>query len=689
MLRGLACGLLLAAAPGCGEERVQPAAPATAPAPPARPARVVLVSIDTLRADHVGAWGAAGAWTPNLDALAARGTRFADTVSPAPITLPSHASLLTAREPYAHGVHHNGAFRLAGAHPTLAERMREAGFATAGFVSAYVLDRSFGLARGFGHWDDQLSPRGPGRGLVAMAERRGDATVAAVEAWLAHAPERFFLFVHLYDPHSEYAPPPPFEARFRARPYAGEIAFADAQLGRLLAALDARFPDRATLVAVTSDHGESLGEHGEPTHSYGVYDATQHVPLLLAGPGVPVGRVVGAQVRLVDVAPTLLALAGAPPLVPAEGRSLEPLWAGREDAPRTAYLETLATRLEQGWSPLFGLRSGGWKYVRAPRPELYALGTDPDETRDLSQQEPARLAALAAELDALLAGAPRPAAPAAGDALVRAQLERLGYAIAPAAAALAPLGRVDGIDPKEAIGAVAAVHDANGLLAADRPREAKARLDPIPARGFAVLQMRALVELALGDLPAARAAADAALAAAPERSDAHELDAAVCLQEGQLDGAEAALARALELAPGTGGPLATLGVIAEQRGDLPGAERRYREALGARAPAPGALWRLAALLLARGDRSAAFALLAQAPPRLLADPLAALRLAQVENGAGRPELALLRVEAALREHPRSGALLRAAEALREAQGDLAGAAEARAAARALEPDPGD
>jgi len=673
-------GVLLAAAAACGRESAPRPGPATAPA------RVVLVSIDTLRADHVGAWGAAHAETPTLDALATRGARFANAISPAPTTLPSHSSLLTGREPYAHGVHHNGVYRLGDEHPTLAERMREAGFSTAAFVSSYVLDRSFGLARGFERYDDQLAVRAAGRGMVSVAERSADQTVAAVETWLASAPERFFLFVHFYDPHSEYAPPPPFDVRFRAAPYDGEIAFVDAQLGRLLAALEARFADGATLLAVTSDHGESLGEHGEPSHSFGLYDATQHVPLLLAGPHVPPGRVVEAQVRLVDVTPTLLALAGAAPLPASEGRSLEPLLAGRDDAPRAAYLETLATHLEQGWSPLFGLRSGGFKYVRAPRPELYALAADPGETRDLSAQEPERLAALSAELDALLAGAKPAAAPAALDALARAQLEQLGYLMPATEGASVPLGQVGGVDPKDEIAAVAAVHDANGLLGADRPQEAKARLDSVPARGFNVLQMGALVALALGDLPGARAAAEAALAAAPSRSDAHGLLASVCEQEGDLDGAEAALRRSLELAPGSGGALAKLGTLAERRGDLSAAERFYREAMDARAPSPLGGWRLAALLLERGDRDAAFALLAEVPPSVLAEPHAALRLAQAEESTGHADLALLRIEAALRRRPRSVPLLRVAAARRAAQGDLAGARQAREAALATAPN---
>src|SRR5690606_25684469 len=208
-------------------------------------------------------------------------------------------------------------------------------------------------------------------------------------------------------------------------------------------------PDRATLIAVTSDHGESLGEHGEPTHSYGLYDATQHVPLLLAGPGVPAGLVVDAQVRLVDVAPTLLALAGAPPLAHVEGRSLAPLLSGAEEPERAAYLEPLAPRFDHGWSPLSALRSGGCESGRAPRPEHHALASDPGGTRNLAQDEPERLAALSARLGALLADAPPAAAPGALDPRARARLAALGYLIGEPGDQELPLGVVDGADPKD------------------------------------------------------------------------------------------------------------------------------------------------------------------------------------------------------------------------------------------------
>ena len=205
----------------------------------------MLVTIDTLRADHVGCYGAEWASTPTLDGLARRGVRFTTAISPAPLTLPSHATLFTALDPPEHGVRANGAFRLEEGVPTLAECFESAGFATAAFVSAFVLDRRFGLARGFAHYDDALGVQNE---EIGVASRPGGASVDAALAWLESAPERFFLWLHLYDPHAPYEPPEPHRTRQLGRPYDGEIAYADAELGRLLAALDARFPDGRTLV---------------------------------------------------------------------------------------------------------------------------------------------------------------------------------------------------------------------------------------------------------------------------------------------------------------------------------------------------------------------------------------------------------------------------------------------------------
>jgi arylsulfatase A-like enzyme len=381
------------------------------PADPAaesdRVERIVLVSIDTLRADHVGCYGDEAAETPALDALAAEGARFETAISPAPLTLPSHTTLLTGRDPPQHGIRHNGVFRLPADVVPLAEHVRASGFATAGFVSAFVLDGRFGLERGFDHYDDQIGLISSAASGAAAAERHADRTVDAAIAWLDDAPDRFFLFVHLYDPHAPYNPPAPYAARFAGRPYAGEIAFADAQVGRLRAALATHWP-QGTLWWLTSDHGESLGEHGEPTHSYAVYDATQRIPMLVAGPGVPRGGVVTGVAALSDVAPTLLELAGLPPLPGTPGTSLAAALRVSGESPRAAaWVETLATQLDLGWSPLLGVRTARHKYVRAPEPELYDMAADP---RELTNRATA-LPELAAELDRMveqIAAAGRP-----------------------------------------------------------------------------------------------------------------------------------------------------------------------------------------------------------------------------------------------------------------------------------------
>ncbi|HVN40349.1 MAG TPA: sulfatase, partial [Myxococcota bacterium] len=278
----------------------------------AAPERIVLVTIDTLRADHIGCYGLASAHTPTLDRLAAEGVRYEVALSPAPLTLPSHTTIMTGLDPDRHGVRHNSVFSLDPAVPTLAERLHARGYATAAFVGAFVLDRRFGLARGFDVYDDHFGDRRSS--LVGFAERRAGDVTDAFQRWLAAAPPRFFVWLHYYDAHASYDPPEGFKLSFPYDLYSGEIAYVDAQLGRALEALSARFDPAGTLVLVTSDHGESLGEHGELSHSYGVYEATQRVPLVARGPGFTGGRVAHELARLADVTPTLLAEAGAEPI---------------------------------------------------------------------------------------------------------------------------------------------------------------------------------------------------------------------------------------------------------------------------------------------------------------------------------------------------------------------------------------
>ena len=356
---------------------------APVPAAPAIRPNVLLITLDTTRADRLGSYGYSGASTPNLDRLAAAGVRFNRALSSAPLTLPAHASVMTGRHPYTHGVRNNGHFTLAADVPTLAAAFEAAGYETAAFVSSFVLDRQFGLARGFTRYDDALD-EAPAGGMTSLElERRGDRTVAAASDWLASRSSRtatqpFFLWVHLYDAHHPYVPPSPFREQFAGRPYDGEVAFDDALVGALLQR--AGFGSATTMVVVAGDHGESLGDHGESTHGLFVYEAALRVPLIMAGPGLA-ASVVSEPVGLIDVAPTILDIAGLGALPNADGRSLRALMtnggAGEEAPP--VYAETYFPQFFMGWSPLRTIQTGRWKFIEAPEPELYDLLADPAE----------------------------------------------------------------------------------------------------------------------------------------------------------------------------------------------------------------------------------------------------------------------------------------------------------------------
>jgi arylsulfatase A-like enzyme/tetratricopeptide (TPR) repeat protein len=390
---------------------------------------VLLVSIDTLRADHLGCYGYGGASTPTLDKLAATGVRCRYAIAPAPMTLPSHASLLTGLDPHHHGARANGVFRLDEKVATLAERLRPRGYRTGAVISAYVLDRQYGLAQGFQEYNDDLT-QGEQAGKFGFRERRADKTSQAAVEWLRrHRGDPFFLWVHYFDPHAPYAPPPPYAERFADRPYDGEIAFADDQLGRLLSVLDETGTAGRTLLIVVSDHGESLDEHREKTHGIMIYDATMRVPMIWRAPGVlPAGEAIEPQVGLIDVVPTVLDLLGEQVPAGLDGVSL---LAPASRGPRELYLESLAPRFQYGWSPLLGLRTDGLKFVFAPRSELYDLKDDPNELHDIAAARAKTVRSCYERLrsrvgdDPGLAGLVPANLPM--DAASRAKLESLGY----------------------------------------------------------------------------------------------------------------------------------------------------------------------------------------------------------------------------------------------------------------------
>ncbi|HVT17387.1 MAG TPA: sulfatase-like hydrolase/transferase [Thermoanaerobaculia bacterium] len=400
-LGGLALlsGLLLAAEPpGAARARSEPAAAADAH----RGLDVLLITIDTLRADAPGFGGNTRGTTPVLDRLAARGRVFTNAHAHNVVTLPSHTNILTGLYPYQHGVRDNSGFRLPPSIPTLATVLHGAGYSTGAFVGAYPLDSQFGLGRGFDVYDDHY-PKGSKPTEFVLPERRGDKVVAlALAWWRERRGKRRFMWVHLFDPHAPYTPPEPFASRFADNPYLGEVAAADSYLAPLLDPFLAG-QEPPALVVVTADHGESLGEHGELTHGLFAYEATLHVPLLLWGPGVAPGRD-GAPVRHVDIFPTVLDAAGiagvaaplsgkAAPELARPGRSLlpaRPEGAGARTGGGTAapsYFEALSANLNRGWAPLRGVVRGGAKLIALPLPELYELPRDPGETRNLIGSE--------------------------------------------------------------------------------------------------------------------------------------------------------------------------------------------------------------------------------------------------------------------------------------------------------------
>ena len=391
---------------------------------------VLLITIDTLRADALGAYGNSTVSTPLLDRLSAGGVRFSRALAQTVVTLPSHANILSGRYPFAHGVRENSGFRFPGDVDTLATLLKARGYRTGAFVSAFPLDVRFGLARGFDVYDDRY-----GKGAERMAfrepERAGTATVAAAAAWIAASPESrapspWFAWVHLYEPHFPYAPPEPYATRYRSAPYLGEVSAADAALAPLLAPILEQGGNGRTLVVVTGDHGESLGDHGEQTHGLFAYDATLRVPLIVYQPRLFTSRVVNDPVRHVDILPTVLDAMGLAAPQGLDGASLLTAMetGGRTDTP--SYFEALSASLNRGWAPLYGVARGPLKYIDLPIPELYDVAADPAEARNLAPSRPEDVRQLQTLLRQLRAS-DRGAARTSESAETRKRLGSLGY----------------------------------------------------------------------------------------------------------------------------------------------------------------------------------------------------------------------------------------------------------------------
>ena len=636
--------------------------------PSPRAVNVVLVTLDTLRADRLGCYGFTGVETPNIDAVARDGVVFEQATSAAPMTLPAHASILTGLVPPHHGVRDNGGFFLEPDKTTIAERFRAAGYATGAFVGAWVLDRRWGLSQGFDAYSDRFDLSKYKVVNLGTVQKKGDEVMDLALAWLETVKERRFLaWIHLYDPHTPYEPPEPFKSRYPRQPYLGEIAYTDQVVGRLVGWLKAAGKWDSTVLVLMADHGESLGEHGERTHTFFVYDATVHVPLVVRTPWGDRGRS-SAQVASVDVMPTLLDLAGLPPEPNVDGRSLARLvLAPGEEGGGRAYSETYFPRFHYGWQHLRAMRDGTWKYIEAPTPELYDLRRDPGETKNVFKAYSRRAEDLRVAMEAL-AGSGRQAAPdkATLDPETLQRLAALGYVgggpkVAPDA--ILP-------DPKDKIGLLERIGEARAMSKSDRLADAVAAIRAVIAEDPKVID----AHIALGGWLAEMKRPDEAVSAyrrALELEPENELalsslaevyrsqgrdDAAIegyrsvlrlnpraphvwyqlatlLLDVGREKEAEATFREALAQNPNMGAAYNSLAALAFSRGQMEEAERLVRRSLELESDLRSSRFYLGRILEARGDRAGA--------ERLYREELQTY----ADNGRARFNLAQLRREA--------------------------------------------
>lgn len=599
------------ATPGC---RASPP-----PGPPTTAVRrpdLILVTIDTLRADRVGVYGGPSGLTRAIDEVGRRGVIFLDASAHVPLTLPSHASIMTGRYPIGHGVKDNSGFALGARPETLATRLHRFGYRTQAFVSSFVLNRHTGLGQGFDTYNDRFDT-GRSRLTLTSLERRGPEVARDAAAWMAGAQHPFFLWVHFYDPHTPYDPPPAFRSKFPERPYDGEVATSDFALGDLLGAVPER--DRAqTLVVVTSDHGESLGEHGEPEHGILLYESTLRVPFVIAGPGVRAGTVVRRPVQHADIVPTLLDLLHIPPPDDLDGVTLVPMMHdGNLNGPRASYAESAFGQLHFGWSALHAIREGDWKYIDAPDPELYDVRADPREQSNLYGRRPDEAAALARTLSRAMARGSPPDARAPIDSASAERLRSLGYVTGhlvvgqPATVAGAD---ASGADPKRRIGDyvayVSVFNEATAALDAGQSMQAERgfrRLVVLFPGAFEAHQYLGRALAALGDHDRAVHEFDVAIGLSPRQAILY-FDAARSLAaRRQFERAFQRIDEGLRLEPTSFYGHVVEGFVARLAGRVPQAVAAFEKALAINGELAVAQYQLGKIAEEGGDRAGALA----------------------------------------------------------------------------------
>ncbi len=635
---------------------------------------VILITIDTLRADRLSSYGSDRVETPHIDRLAAEGVRFDNASSTVPFTLPAHSSIMTGLYPPSHGVRENVGYVLGAEQVTLAERFRDAGYRTGGFVSAFVLDARWGIGRGFDTYVDDFDLDSMAGANLGSVQRPGPETIAHALEWLDETAASgdggaagrttgspFFLWLHLFDPHDPYEPPEPFRSEYEGRPYDGEVAYTDSLIGDFRAELEQRGLFDESVVVLTADHGEGLGDHGESYHGFFVYDSTVHVPLIVRLPGgVEGGRAVAGAVSHVDIAPTLAELLDLGGTGVEQGRSLLLAMQGLEepDPGRGVYAESFYALDHYGWAPLRSLRTADYKYIETPDPELYALLEDPDELtnvllerRDVSRELRAAVVELAAELDR---AAPEATPEPDLDEEALAQLRALGYL---AGRGAAERGATD--EPRADAKTKAHLHRAimraqsafgsgDDEAAADELRDALAEDDGL----LDAHQLLGTITLLAGDPEPATSHFQRALALDPEHRQSLLGLANAYHELGRIDEAIVGYRRLLEVAGQDSKATMALARIHVERGELSQAEEVLAAAAEGREPPPvvtNKLGEVMALLGRRGEAEAKFRQAIASNPEL---GEAHYNLAVLLDEAGKPFEAVETYQRAAELRPR-------------------------------------
>jgi len=683
----VAAALAWSRRPPRSEEAARSRIAARRPAP--SDVNVVVVTLDTLRADRLGCYGFTGVQTPHIDGLAREGVLFEHATATVPLTFPSHSSMFTGLVPPRHGVRDNGGFFLADANVTLAERLQDAGWTTGAFVAAWVLDSKWGLAQGFGHYSDRFDLSRYKTLSLGTVQKPGDEVMSDALRWMGSVKERkFFSWIHLYDPHTPYDPPEPHRSRYPGEPYLGEIAYTDQVVGRLLTWLGENGLAQRTVVVVTADHGEGLGEHGESTHGFFIYDSSMRVPLIIRTPWGDRGRV-RAQASGVDLMPTVLDLVGLPPQPGVDGRSLaRAVLDPSADLARIAYAETYYPRYHFGWQQLRAVRNDRYKYIDAPSPELYDLASDPGETQNIYKGYSARAEELRLVLERI-GGSGAQAAPerAQLDPETLQRLAALGYV--GNAAEIDPSVVLP--DPKSKIHLIDLMNRAKASAQQERFDEAIARMQEVIAQDARIVdahltmgnwlarqgrrdeaiaafqQVLALKpdnELAMVNLAHIyRARGDAATAIEGYRS-ALKLDpksaqtwyqlATLFLDTGRVAEAEKTFHEALGHNPKMGAAYNSLGAIAFARGDAVESERLIRLALDLEPEVRTGRYNLARIREAKGDVAAAEDLYREELATYPDNGKARFNLAQIYRAGGDRRRYLEELETAIHRAPDFG-----------------------------------